>query len=56
MENIYQQKGYKNRRDYLMSLSLEYGVPYDVVLVAANTLGESEDFDGLINVLEDWED
>ena len=56
MENIYQQRGYKNRRDYLMSLSEEFGVPYDVVLMAAQTLGPTEDFDGLPAMLEDWED
>jgi len=56
MEDIYQQNGYKNRSDYLAQLSYEYGIPYDTVVAAANTLGESEDFDGLISMLEDWED
>lgn len=56
MEDIYQKNGYKNRRDYLMSLSEEYGVPYDAVYAAAQTLGPDEDFDGLISMIEDWEE
>lgn len=55
-EDIYQQHGYKNRADYLMSLADMYGVPYDTVLMAAYTLGPGEDFDGLPTMLEDWED
>ena len=56
MESIYQRNGYKNRRDYLINLSEEYGVPYDAVLMAAQALGPDEDFDGLPAMLEDWED
>ena len=56
MESVYQQKGYKNRNDYLYQLSVSYGVPYDAVLVAAHTLGETEDFDGLPSLLEEWGD
>ena len=55
-EEVYQNKGYKNRIDYLMLLSVEYGVPYDAVVVAAETLGREEDFDGLPALLEDWEE
>ena len=54
-QEIYRQKGYKNRRDYLMQLSLDYGIPYDMVRTAADTLGPNEDFDGLPALLEEWE-
>ena len=53
-KTIYEEKGYANRKEYLKSLSEEYGVPYDMVCVAASTLGPNEDFDGLINTLEDY--
>lgn len=53
---VYQNKGYKNRADYLMSLSLSYGIPYDTVRIAANILGPNEDFDGLLTMLDEWED
>lgn len=55
MDNIYQQNGYKNRRDYLESLAEEFNVPEYIVFVLADMLGPSEDFDGLITVLEDAE-
>ena len=50
---VYQENGYKNRDDYLNSLSEDYGVPIDAVLVLAEVLGPDEDFDGLISNLED---
>ena len=56
--NIYQEKGYKDRKDYLESLAENFGMEYESVAVLADTLGELEDFDGLIVVLEDnydWE-
>ena len=54
-ENIYQRKGYKNRKDYLECLAEDYCVPLDFVYVLASTLGKNEDFDGLISSLEDAE-
>jgi hypothetical protein len=54
-ENIYQQHGYKNREDYLQSLSEEYDVDIEVVYQMADILGEEEDFDGLVTNLEDGE-
>lgn len=54
-DSIYLRNGFKNRDDYLKSLSEDYGVPLDVVYMLADTLGESEDFDGLITALEDTE-
>ena len=53
--DIYQQNGYKNRLDYLKTISLDYCIPEDVVFSLANMLGKNEDFDGLISALEDAE-
>lgn len=53
MSNVYKDKGYKDREDYLDSLADEYGVSRMVVYSLADMLGPSEDFDGLINALED---
>ena len=50
---VYQENGYKNRDDYLNSLSEDYGVPIDAVLALAEVLGPDEDFDGLVSNLED---
>lgn len=55
VENIYQENGYENREDYLRSLSEEYDVDYHAVHELATLLGESEDFDGLVNAVEDME-
>lgn len=54
-ENIYQENGYTDRDDYLTCLSEDYGVSIDDVHSLAETLGENEDFDGLICALEDIE-
>ena len=54
-ENIYQKKGYKNRKDYLECLAVDYCVPLDTVYALASLLGKNEDFDGLISSLEDME-
>lgn len=56
VEEKYKNKGYKNRIDYLMLLSVEYGVPYDAVVAAAEKLGHEQDFDGLPAILERWEE
>ena len=55
MSNVYVRKGYKNRKDYLNSLAVDYGVDRITVYSLANMLGETEDFDGLIAELEDIE-
>lgn len=52
--NVYQENGYKNRRDYLECLAEDYGVEYDVVVMFADLNGASEDFDGLIVMLDDY--
>jgi len=51
--SVYQKHGYKDRNDYLSSTADEYGVDPYVVSCLADLLGENEDFDGLINELED---
>lgn len=53
MADIYRSKGYANREAYLKSVAEEYGCDEDTVFVLAETLGPNEDFDGLLNVLED---
>lgn len=53
MSDIYKQKGYEDRYEYLDSLAVEYGVSKVTVYSLASMLGESEDFDGLVNALED---
>lgn len=55
-KNEYQEAGFKNRSEYLQSLSDEYGVSIQTVSAAADLLGPNEDFDGLANALEDLED
>lgn len=52
--NIYQENGFQNRRDYLESLSEEYD--RETVFALAGVLGPSEDFDGLVTMLEDESD
>lgn len=54
-ETTYQENGYKNRKDYLQCLSEDYGVPLETVLSLAEMLGQNEDFDGLVQALEDCE-
>ena len=54
-ENIYQQNGYADRDDYLTCLPEDYGVSIESVYSLAEMLGEHEDFDGLVCVLEDAE-
>jgi hypothetical protein len=55
-KNVYQRNGFKNRKEYLQDLADEFGLPEDLVFMSADMLGESEDFDGLINILEDAEE
>ena len=52
-QEIYLENGYKDRDDYLNSLSEDYDVPIDAVLALADVLGPEEDFDGLVSNLED---
>lgn len=52
-QEVYREKGYTDRKDYLHSLSEDYGVPEDAVQALAEVLGPDEDFDGLVSNLED---
>lgn len=49
----YVSNGFKDRAEYLLYLADEYGVPLDMVETAAETLGETEDFDGLVTAIQD---
>jgi hypothetical protein len=48
----YTANGYTDRRAYLDSLCEEYD--RNTVLLLADLLGPSEDFDGLVTALEDY--
>ena len=50
--NPYTDNGYSSRADYLAQLCDEY--PADVVHTLADLLGDTEDFDGLVTMLEDY--
>lgn len=56
MENVYQQHGYENRKDYLNNLAEDFGLSRQDVYTIASMLPSSEDFDGLITTLEDYMD
>lgn len=49
----YVSNGFKDRAEYLQHLSDEYRVPLDTVESLAETLGENEDFDGLVTAVQD---
>ena len=53
-KSIYQENGFTNRTEYLQNLSFEYEVPLDVVEMFADMLGNNEDFDGLVSVIQDY--
>ena len=54
--NVYQENGYESREDYFHSLSDEYDCPIEIVRDMAEILGETEDFDGLVSAMRDWEE
>lgn len=54
-KNVYQEHGYKDRREYLETLADEYGMDKSTVFSIASILGKDEDFDGLVTTLEDGE-
>ena len=56
MSSIYQMNGYENRKAYLIAMAEEFGVDEETVFLLADMLGKDEDFDGLISMLEDYED
>lgn len=51
--DIYKDKGYNDREDYLSSLADEFGLDLDTVKNLAHLYGPGEDFDGLVVALED---
>ena len=54
MSNVYREKGYNDREDYLSYIAEEYSLDLEqVVRPIADLLGPTEDFDGLIVMLED---
>lgn len=53
-KNNYEAHGFTDRNEYIESLADDYGVDTDTVSCIADLLGEEEDFDGLINSLEDF--
>jgi len=55
MNNIYIENGYQSRKDYLISLSEDFGLDKSIVFSIASMLGSEEDFDRLVSMLEDYE-
>ena len=51
--SIYQERGYGSRNLYLSQLSVNYNVPEAYVFHASHSLGEEQDFDGLITHIEE---
>ena len=51
----YTDEGYESRQEYLKCLAEDYGVSLDVVIALAEIMGPNEDFDGLVNEVEDLE-
>lgn len=52
--DIYQEHGYDDRNDYLEALAYDNDVDVDVVMTLADLLGPNEDFDGLVNAVQDY--
>lgn len=50
---LYQAHGYSDREEYLQSLADEFGADLDTVKVLSQLLGTNEDFDGLVNAIQD---
>lgn len=50
----YERDGFKNRDDYLRTLSVEFKVPLMWVFRLADMLGSERDFDELIVELENF--
>lgn len=50
----YKRHGYKDREDYLSCVAEDFGLDLeDVVRPLAELFGPAEDFDGLVNALQD---
>jgi len=53
--DILNEKGYDTLEEYLQYLTDDYGLRIGYVEVLAETLGESELFDGLLTACEDFD-
>ena len=53
--NIYIDNGYKNQSDYYLSLSERFNIDLTAVYALSDVLGPSEDFDGLVSSLDDYQ-
>lgn len=53
--DVYQKNGHANRYEYLQYVAESYGMDIESVCLMAGMLGEDEDFDGLINTIQDME-
>ena len=51
--DAYRNNGFESREEYLEFLADDYGVDLETVLMLADLLGPSEDFDGLVSELND---
>lgn len=51
--SIYKENGFDSRKEYLIDLADSYGLDQSIVFALADMLGVNEDFDGLVNALED---
>mgnify|MGYP001087972401 CR=1 FL=1 len=49
---VYEDNGYKNRTEYLWSLTEDHNVSIETVRLYSDLLGPNEDFDGLVSALE----
>lgn len=52
---IYQEHGFSTRTEYLIDLGDSYGIDSSIVFALADMFGSNEDFDGLVNALEDYQ-
>jgi len=50
---VYEDNGYKNRTEYLWSLTEDHQVSIETVHLYSDLMGPSEDFDGLVSALEE---
>lgn len=55
-KDTYTDNGYMDREHYLHCLSEDLDIPFHKVKEAAELLGPTEDFDGLVSILEDYRD
>lgn len=52
MKDIYIEKGYKNREDYLHCLSDKFNIEPELVALIADLYGPDEEFSGLVSTLK----